>query len=57
MKFINSKPENKESILKDIENGLLDMFVTDKDIKTAYINSYEIWFKCDKYYLVNDNEV
>lgn len=57
LKFINSKPENKESILKDIENSLLDMFVTDKDIKTAYINSYEIWFKCDKYYLVNDNEV
>ena len=40
-----------ESRAKNIQNSI----ISNKDILKAQKYKYEIWFRCDKYYLVNEN--
>lgn len=48
---------SEENRVLKMDKPFPDYFHTNKDIKTAYKNGYEVWFKCKSYYLmlVNDD--
>ena len=49
-KFFNEYDNNK--LIKLCEKYVLENIYTNKNIKEAYLNKYEIWFDCKKYYAI-----
>lgn len=52
---LNNKRKDRrfsDELLSVLENKLPELFETNKNIKEAFNNGYEIWFNCKNYYLL-----
>lgn len=48
-----SDSEIKQELMNFLDKNFRKAFVTDKNIKNAYNNGYEIWFNCREYYFID----
>ena len=51
--YINDDLEELEHEINSYKDYLKNKVHTNTNVKTAYSNGYETWFKCEGYYLVN----
>ena len=45
-----------ERVYKWLDENFKNFFTTNKGMKTAWSNNYEIWFQCEGYYFIRADD-